>query len=141
MTFKAKIVAQEYSRQQGIDYDQVFAPVTRQATSRMLLAVASKQNMSVRHLDVKTAYLYGSLNDEILMKQPPGCAALGKEEYMCRLKRNIYGLRLFTAVSMFLVSTTQRSVIETRIQTIINRSMLVHKKCKYSESIPTDLCR
>lgn len=49
--------------------------------------------MIVRHLDLKTAYLYGSLDEEILMRQPPGCAVPGKEEYVCRLNRSIYGLR------------------------------------------------
>lgn len=91
--FKARVVAQGHTQQFGIDYDQVFAPVTRQTTLRTFLTVAANRGLVVRHLDVKTAYLNGTLEEEIFMRQPPGFAVPGQEELVCRLKRSIYGLR------------------------------------------------
>lgn len=91
--FKSRLVAQGYSQQYGDDYDEVFAPVTKQATLRTFLAVASRKNMVLRHLDVKTAYLYGHLSEELYMRQPPGFAEKGKENLVCRLRRSIYGLK------------------------------------------------
>lgn len=71
----------------------MFAPVTRQSTLRVFLTVAVKRKMVVQHWDVKTAYLNGTLDEEIYMRQPPGHTTLGKEELVCRLRRSIYGLR------------------------------------------------
>lgn len=89
---KARVVAQGYSQKSDIDFDQVFAPVTRQATLRLFLTVAAKQNLIVQHLDIRKAYLNGVL-EEVYMRQPPGFVVVGKEEYVCRLRRSIYGLR------------------------------------------------
>lgn len=58
-----------------------------------MLTIASKRKMVVKHLDIKTAYLYGVLEEEVYMRQPPGCTVPGKEDYVCRLNRSIYGLR------------------------------------------------
>lgn len=90
---KARLVAQGYSQQFGEDYDQVFAPVTSHVTLRMLLALASKIKMTLRHFDIKTAYLYGDLDQELFMRQPPGYEVKGKEHWVCRLKKSIYGLK------------------------------------------------
>ena len=91
--FKARLVAQGYTQHQGVDFDEVFAPVTRQSTLRVFLTVATKRKLVVQHWDVKTAYLNGTLEEEIYMRQPPGHLAPGKEELVCRLRRSIYGLR------------------------------------------------
>lgn len=69
---KARLVAQGYSQRFGEDYDEVFAPVTSHTTLRMLLALASKKKMTLKHFDVKTAYLYGELDQDLFMRQPPG---------------------------------------------------------------------
>lgn len=90
---KARLVAQGYAQRSGVDVDDVFAPVTCQATFRTFLSVAAKNGMHVRHLDVKTAYLYGHLEEEVFMRQPPGFVVPGKEHLVCRLQRSIYGLR------------------------------------------------
>lgn len=93
MKHKARIVAQGYKQQYGIDYGEVFAPVTRQTTLRAFLAVARKKNMVLKHLDVKTAYLNGVIEEELYMLQPPGFSVVGKEEFVYRLKRSIYELK------------------------------------------------
>lgn len=89
--YKARLVAQGYSQKFGTDYDQVFAPVAKQTTFRTLLALASKDNMMVRHIDAKTAFLNGHLKETIYMKQPPGFVE--GEGLVCLLKKSIYVLK------------------------------------------------
>lgn len=92
LKFKARLVACGYSQKFGEDYDEVFAPVARQTTFRVLLSVASKEKWLVDHLDVKTAFLNGKLTEEIYMQQPPGYESENKN-LVCRLKKSIYGLK------------------------------------------------
>lgn len=91
--FKARLVAQGYSQKYGIEYDEVFAPVVKHATYRILLTIAARKQMKVIHLDAKTAFLNGKLNETIYMKQPPGFTEEGKEHLVCHLRRSIYGLK------------------------------------------------
>lgn len=91
--YKARLVAQGFTQRFGVDYLDVFAPVTRHETLLALLAVAGKNNMSLQHFDVRTAYLHGKVEEEIFMRQPPGYAVAGKEELVCRLIKSIYGLK------------------------------------------------
>lgn len=90
---KARIVAQGYSQMFGVDYTDVFAPVTRMTTLRALLAIAGKNGIVLKQYDVKTAYLNGTVDEELYMRQPPGFAAAGQEELVCKLIKSIYGLR------------------------------------------------
>lgn len=91
--YKARLVAQGYSQKYGEEYDEVFAPVVRQTTFRALLTVAGKRKMSVKHYDIETAYLNGDIHHEIYMNQPEGYEVPGKEHYVCKLKRSLYGLK------------------------------------------------
>lgn len=91
--YKARVVAQGYAQKFGVDYDQVYAPVVSYTTLRTLLAVAGRNNFVLRHFDIKTAYLYGTLDEEVYMRQPPGFEMPGKENLVCRLWRSIYGLK------------------------------------------------
>lgn len=90
--FKARLVAKGFTQKFGEDYDQVFAPVAKQTTFRILLSIASAKKLLVHHLDVKTAFLNGKLSETIYMKQPPGFENQNKN-LVCRLKRGIYGLK------------------------------------------------
>lgn len=83
---KARLVAKGFSRKYGIDYNDVFAPVVRGATLRMLLSIAGKRNYIVKQYDVKTAFLNGTLEEEIYMKPPPGLPDEGK---VYRLKKSL----------------------------------------------------
>jgi hypothetical protein len=65
-------VAKGYSQQEGIDYNETFAPVSKLSSIRMLLALAAKFNLEVHQMDVHSAYLNGELKEEIYMKQPEG---------------------------------------------------------------------
>lgn len=87
---KARLVAQGYSQKYGTDYDEVFAPVVRQTTFRILLSVAAKRRYKVKHFDVKTAFLNGEIDEEIFMRQPPG---FEKGNKVCYLQKGLYGLK------------------------------------------------
>ena len=88
--YKARLVAQGFSQKFGVDYDEVFAPVVRSTTLRLLLSVAGSRGYKVRQYDVKTAFLNGILNEEIYMRQPPGFQN-GNKVY--KLKKSLYGLK------------------------------------------------
>ncbi|GJU20019.1 putative ribonuclease H-like domain-containing protein [Tanacetum coccineum] len=69
---KARLVAQGYKQEEGIDYDEVFAPVARIEAIRLFLAYASFMNFLVYQMDVKSAFLYGTIEEEVYVSQPPG---------------------------------------------------------------------
>ena len=87
------MVAKGYSQIEGLDYDQVFSPVVRFETVRLILALAALEDMHVSGLDVRNAYLYGKLDEEIYMEQPEGFAVPGQEHKVLRLLRALYGLK------------------------------------------------
>ncbi|GKD38193.1 putative ribonuclease H-like domain-containing protein [Tanacetum coccineum] len=69
---KARLVAQGHTQEEGIDYDEVFAPVARIEALRMFLAYASYMGFMVYQMDVKSAFLYGQIEEEVYVCQPPG---------------------------------------------------------------------
>ncbi|KAJ9556104.1 hypothetical protein OSB04_010718 [Centaurea solstitialis] len=69
---KARLVAQGYTQEEGIDYDDVFAPVARIEAIRLFLAFASYKGFKVYQMDVKSAFLYGTIDEEVYVCQPPG---------------------------------------------------------------------
>jgi transposase InsO family protein len=87
---KARLVAQGYSQKSGVDYDEVFAPVARSTTLRMLLSISGERNYSVQHYDVTTAFLNGELEEELYLKQPPG---FNNGHKVYKLKKSLYGLK------------------------------------------------
>ncbi|GKF79651.1 retrovirus-related pol polyprotein from transposon TNT 1-94, partial [Tanacetum coccineum] len=68
---KARLVAQGYSQEEGINYDESFAPVARMEAIRIFFAFATYMNFIVFQMDVKSAFLNGKLKEEVYMKQPP----------------------------------------------------------------------
>ncbi|GJR51858.1 putative ribonuclease H-like domain-containing protein [Tanacetum coccineum] len=69
---KARLVAQGYTQEEGIDYDEVFAPVVRIEAIRLFLAFASFKDFMVYQMDVKSVFLYGKIKEEVYVCQPPG---------------------------------------------------------------------
>ena len=108
--FKARLVAQGYSQSQGTDYDEVFAPVARYSAIRSLLALANAKDWEIHQLDVKSAYLNGTIDTDIYMIQPEGFVDSSRPDYVCKLKRSLYGLKQsarcwYNTLDEFLVSS------------------------------------
>lgn len=76
---KARLVAKGYVQKKGVDFDEVFAPVARLDTVRLILALAANRGWQVHHLDVKSAFLHGELEDEVYVSQPEGYVEKGRE--------------------------------------------------------------
>lgn len=90
---KARIIAKGYVQKQGVDFDEVFALVTRIETIHLLLALATKGNWEVHHLDVKTTFLNRKIKEEVFVKQPEGFFKRGREHLVYKLLKALYGLR------------------------------------------------
>lgn len=91
--FKARLVAKGFAQREGIDYFETFAPVVRYESIRMLLAIAAKEDFEIAKFDVKTAFLYGDLKEEIYMLQAPGFINEDHKNLVCKLQRSLYGLK------------------------------------------------
>jgi hypothetical protein len=91
--YKARLVAKGYTQKEGVDYEEIFSPVVRFASVRLILAIVANLNLELYQMDIKTAFLNGKLNEEIYMDQPVGFIAKGQERKVCKLKRSIYGLK------------------------------------------------
>jgi hypothetical protein len=90
---KARLVAKGYVQREGIDFDEVFTPVARLDSVRLLLALAAQEGWLVHHLDVKSAFLNGDLQEEVYVVQPPEFVVEGQEHRVYRLKKALYGLK------------------------------------------------
>ena len=89
---KERLVCKGYSQQEGIDFEETFAPVARLEAIRMFLALSSFQNFKVFQMDVKSAFLNGDL-DEVYIEQPDGFILGNDPKLVCRLKKALYGLK------------------------------------------------
>lgn len=90
---RARLVAKGFSQVEGIDYEDIFSPVVRYEMVRIMFALAALSKWHMRSVDVKTAFLYGELDEELYMEQPEGFAVQGQERKVFRLKRALYGLK------------------------------------------------
>ena len=70
----------------GIDFGDIFSPVAKVTSIRLLLSVAAAFDFEIEQMDVKTTFLHGDLEEEIYMKQPEGFMVKGKKELACRLR-------------------------------------------------------
>src|SRR5690606_14460095 len=91
--FKSRLVAKGYSQRKGIDYDEIFSPVVRHTSIRVVLSLVASWNLHLEQMDVKTAFLHGDLEEEIYMEQPEGFVKSAEEHLVCRLKKSLYGLK------------------------------------------------
>lgn len=70
--YKARLVAKGYSQQDGVDYAEVFAPVARLDTIRVVISLAAQKSWMIYQVDVKSAFLHGDIDEEVFVDQPPG---------------------------------------------------------------------
>ncbi|KAJ9567585.1 hypothetical protein OSB04_003551 [Centaurea solstitialis] len=106
---KARLVAQGYRQEEGIDYDETFAPVARLEAIRLFLAFAAHMNFKVYQMDIKNAFLNGKLNEEVYVAQPPGFVDPKFPNHVYKLNKALYGLKQaprawYDTLSTFLLS-------------------------------------
>ncbi|GJV66470.1 retrovirus-related pol polyprotein from transposon TNT 1-94 [Tanacetum coccineum] len=90
---KARLVDQGYNQQEGIDYDETYAPVARLESIRILLAYACALDFKLFQMDVKSTFLNGFINEEVYVAQPPGFIDFEKPDHVSKLKKALYGLK------------------------------------------------
>ncbi|CAI7876772.1 unnamed protein product [Closterium sp. NIES-54] len=91
--FKARYVARGFSQRQGVDYFQTFSPTPKMTTLRVLLHIAAHRDYELHSLDFSTAFLQGSLHEEIWLRRPPGFTGSFPPVTQWSLRRPVYGLR------------------------------------------------
>ncbi len=91
--YKARLVAKGYAQKEGIDFQEIFSPVVKLTTLRVLFALAAVLDLELNQMDVKTAFLHGDIEEDIYMKQPEGFVVPDRKELVCKLNRALYGLK------------------------------------------------
>ncbi|PKU59400.1 Retrovirus-related Pol polyprotein from transposon TNT 1-94 [Dendrobium catenatum] len=90
---KARLVAQGFNQEFGLDFHDTFSPVAKFPTIRIFLTIAVHYNWTVLQLDVSNAFLHGKLEETVYMKQPPGFIDPQRPTHVCLLKKALYGLK------------------------------------------------
>ncbi|KAK2410370.1 putative mitochondrial protein [Trifolium repens] len=106
---KARLVAQGYSQQEGIDFTETYGPVARLEAIRLLLSYAINNGITLYQMDVKSAFLNGVISEEVYVKQPHGFEDLSNSNHVFKLKKSLYGLKQaprawYERLSTFLVN-------------------------------------
>nr|GFA48103.1 retrovirus-related Pol polyprotein from transposon TNT 1-94 [Tanacetum cinerariifolium] len=126
---KARLVEDGYSQQEGIDYDEMFAPVARIEAIRLFLAYAAHKDFTVFQMDVKTAFLNGILKEEVYVGQPLGFVSKQYPDHVYALDEALYGLKQaprawYDVLLKFLIDNGfQKGSIDT--------TLFIKKKGKY----------
>ncbi|KAG8482597.1 hypothetical protein CXB51_024457 [Gossypium anomalum] len=91
--YKARLITKGYSQIPGVDFTDVFSLVVKHSSIRALLGIVAMHDLELEQLDVKTAFLHGELEEDIYMQQPEGFIVSEKEDYVCLLRKSLYGLK------------------------------------------------
>ena len=105
---KARLVAKGYSQEEGIDFEETFAPVARLEAIRIFLDYVVHANFKVYQMDVKSAFMNGELEEEFYVQQPPGFENPNFPDFVYRLFKALYGLKKaprawYDTLSQFLI--------------------------------------
>ena len=90
---KARLVDKGFQQKKGIDYSEIFSPVVKMSTIRLVLGMVVAENLHLEQLDVKTTFLHGDLEEDIFMIQSKGFIVQGQENLVCKLRKSLYGLK------------------------------------------------
>lgn len=123
--YKARLVARGFSQVHGIDYSETYAPVANMISIRMLFAYAAMTQLKMAQFDVKTAFLYGDLDETVYMEQPEGFEEPGNK--VCLLKKSLYGLKQ---------SPRQWNMKFTKFLTDMNLTMSQQDNCVFYKLDP-----
>ncbi|KAG9458112.1 hypothetical protein H6P81_002620 [Aristolochia fimbriata] len=91
--YKAHLVAKGFTQREGIDYTDTYSPVSKKDSLRIILALVAHFDLELHHMDVKTAFLNGELEEEVYMKQPEGFPSNLGEQLVCKLQKSINSLK------------------------------------------------
>lgn len=91
--YKARFVARGFSQIEGIDYEETFALAARYSSIQTFLALSAQMGLHIHHMDVKTTFINGVIDEEVYIEQPEGFEIFSSESHVCRLKRALYGLK------------------------------------------------
>nr|GEU59316.1 ribonuclease H-like domain, reverse transcriptase, RNA-dependent DNA polymerase [Tanacetum cinerariifolium] len=107
---KARLVAKGYIQEHGIDFEEVFAPVARMETIRLLLTIPANNKWEVHHLDIKSAFLHGDLNEKVYVTQPEGFIKVRDKGKVYRFIKALYGQRQATRAWNIKLDNTLKSL-------------------------------
>ena len=91
--YKARLVVKRFQQKKGIDYSEIFSPVVKMSTIKLVLGMVAIENLHLEQLDVKMTFLHGDLEEDIYMIQPEEFIVQGQENLVCKLKKSLYGLK------------------------------------------------
>jgi hypothetical protein len=91
--YKARWVLRDFTQRPGVDYDETFSPVVKPATVQIVLTLAHSRDWSIHQLDVKNAFLHGTLTETVYFSQPVGFTDASLPDHVCRLNKSMYGLK------------------------------------------------
>ncbi|GKE36329.1 retrovirus-related pol polyprotein from transposon TNT 1-94, partial [Tanacetum coccineum] len=140
---KARLVAKGYAQEEGIDFEESFAPVARFKAVRIFIAYATHKSFPIYQMDVKTAFLNGPLKDEVYIAQPDGFVDPDHLEKVYLLRKALYGLKqaprawydeLLNFLHNCMLANRQAMQIEReRIDAVITRS--IHKSIESTTAL------
>ena len=115
---KARFVARALSPKEGVDYDETFAHVAQNTSIRTIIAIALAMGWKLHQMDVKTAFLNDIIKKEAYIEQPKGFIVHEKDSHVCRLKKELYGLKKepcaqYGRIDIFLLSMGSPRVMQT----------------------------
>jgi hypothetical protein len=91
--FEDRLVAKGYSQFKGVEFSDIFSPIVKLTSIRVLMSLVTTFDLEIELMDVKIVFLHGDLEEEIYMKRPEGFVVKGKKYLLCKLKRSLYGLK------------------------------------------------
>ena len=122
---KARFMVKGYVQRQGVDFEEVFEPVTRLDTVRLILALATQHEWEIHHLDIKSAFLNGDLQEEVYVAQPEGFVIKVEEHKMYKLSKALYVLRQAPRAWNIRLD---KSLKESKLNEVFTRTSTVYKK-------------
>ena len=93
LKYKTRLVVKGFGKKKGIEFDEIFSPIVKMCSIRVILGLVACMNLESEQLDVKTAFLHGDLDEKIIMEKPKGFKVKGKENMVYKLKKSLYGLK------------------------------------------------